>query len=524
MATTTLTGKSTFSFSTRILIGLGALVVIFIISGLLLSVNYWWGVNFLFISLLFLTGLSLYEHEARNLIVLVILSLYVAVLVGSLAQNLLLTTPGINPTAQSSELAAFLTATLVGLLAAVGMVIVPFLILVTIATIGILQWHKKDEQISFWKAYRYLLVNVLGIFHFSVIVEGSEKKGTAEDLDRLDRFGGPGWLTVYPGQVVVLHEWGGITRVIGRGSTMLKRNEKIKMIVPLGGKGGTQDIDVLTRDRVPLEVTVLHVVQVEPAADTEKRLEGQLKEDDLKVGDDYDQCYTSIAKLVSMKASDVWGSMKGAVAGNIRDVFMTCNFDDLFKVSEGGSDLAGNINGRKIAEIEQYVMEKVKGSGPGKGVVLRAVDIAKIGFPKDITDKINAEITALMDARIKETEAKATETEAHYLANARVVQAKSEETAAGYQAKAKLELARAEADSERLLGSSRAGARAEYYRHILEVLREQPPEVISAVLQNLASSTALEDKLKHMLELTTHYVHGEHTGRAALNESSSKRD
>ena len=68
-------------------------------------------------------------------------------------------------------------------------------------------------------------------------------------LKRLETFGGPGWLTVYPGHVVVLHQWGKITRVVEPGPTMLERYEKIKAVLSLESRWERSNIldNVLTR-------------------------------------------------------------------------------------------------------------------------------------------------------------------------------------------------------------------------------------------------------------------------------------
>ena len=56
------------------------------LGSLVFILNYWVGLIFLFTGLLFLAGVGFKPHEARNLWLLVVLSLFVAVLAGSLAQ------------------------------------------------------------------------------------------------------------------------------------------------------------------------------------------------------------------------------------------------------------------------------------------------------------------------------------------------------------------------------------------------------------------------------------------------------
>jgi regulator of protease activity HflC (stomatin/prohibitin superfamily) len=505
MAAGAVATRAATSTSTRIVIGAGVLLVVFILSGLLLAYSYWLGISFFFVGLLGLIRFGFEEYQGRNLLLLGVFSLLVAILVGSLTQVFLIANPGISPFAQDNPFTIFLTSIVVGVVASLIGVIIPFLVLVAITTVGILKWHKIGEPISFIAAYWYLLITILGVFRFSVIIEDGDKKGSERDIQRLEQFGGPGWLIIHAGQVVVLREWGKITRVAGLGSFMLRRNEQIKAIVPLTPKGNMQEIEnVLTRDKVPLTVKVVHVAQMEPAAQTAERLGTAIDDDHFTIGDDYDECYDSIARRVATKAPNVWESMKATVASNIKDVFITCNFEELFDISGENEDLEGSINNRKIAEIEETVLERSRGSATGKGLILRAVDINEVIFPEEITDKINKEVTALMDARIKQTQARTRELEAE-----------SEETAARFRARAMLELATADAQAEVLRGRAKAEARSEYYRRIFEVVADQPDQVANTILQNIATSTVLEDDLERLLELMVHYIHGEHTGKAS---------
>lgn len=499
--------NSKISFPKRAIIVPLVLVGIFIITGVLLAFNYWLAVAFGFISLLFLWQFGLEEHQARGLVILLTASLFAAILAGSLSLQF------------STNVS---TAVEVGLIAFLG-VIVSFLILVAVATLVILRWHKKDQTMSTLKAFGYVLTGLLGLLHFSLTVEDGQIKGSDGDKERQAQLGGPGWLTVYPGQVVVLHDWGKITRVVGQGSVMMRREEQIKAIVPLGAKGGANTLDnVLTRDRIPLKITLAHAVQVEPAADTKTRL-GE-KPGDKPIGDEYDQCYESVAKLVATKVGvkdgtvDIWDSMKGAITNNIKDVIMSCDFDELFSTGEDSKELGVSLNNRKILEIEKTVLENVKKSGLDKGLLLKVVDINEVHFPDEIKSKINEQVISFIEARIKQNAAEARETTARFEARAREVEAEAEETASRFQARAKLQLAQADAGAETL----RAEAKAEYYRNIIQVLKQQgqSDDTIRSVIQNITLTTSGEDQVKRLLEIMTHFIHGEHTGNSLANSRS----
>jgi hypothetical protein len=560
MTTTTAGTKSAPSMSKRIiLIGL-ALLGIFIASSLILAVNYWAAVIFFFISLLILIHSVLDEDGARGLWMLVIVYLFVTVLCSSLALVGLSNDPGIPALAQSSATANFflgsdaalvLTSILIGLLAAIALVVIPFLLLVAVATAGILKWHKKDEQISFFEAFRYLLKSVLGLSGFSVIIDNGEIKGSEKDKTRLANFGGPGKITVYPGQVVVLYRWGKFTRAVGVGPTMLKREELIREIMPLVARGGPNIVEnVLTRDRIPLTMTVAHVAQMETAAETKARLqkavaetqanlaklratgtsssenlqdaEQKVKEaterfktleNDRIIGDDYLQCYESIAKLAAAKTPNILEGLRIPVVNNLRDVIMSEYFEDLFKISNNDEDLMARVNQRKIAEIEKMVVERARKVKIDEGVVLRLVDIQEVRFPEEIEERIKTEMTALADARIKNIEAQTREQTAEIKnkimlndaiarSTAKATEAEGEQTAAEIRSQAIIIRAKSEAEAAVWHGRGRAAAVAENYRQIIQVLKQenQSEATIRAVLQSLAAAYS-----------TVHYIQEEQT-------------
>lgn len=521
MATTSFTMDQQTASNTQILAKGLALLAILVLSGLALVINYWLGIGFFFLSLLaFLLG---FKFEKRNFFLLLYAILFVIAIVGSVVQPLLLTTgPGTRQLTQSSAVAnaflgsyeaTLLTSILIGVIASLSGVVVPFLLLVAIAVVGVLKWHKY-EGISFTQLFSYLARSILGVNYFSVVVEEGELKGKEEDIKLLEGVGGPGWLKVYPGQVVVLHRGGKITRVVAPNSVMLEPEEKIKVIVPLTGQGGENTIEnVLTRDRIPITLTIAHKAQVEPAAETEERLGEDIRGDKI-IGDEYDKCYERIAKLVAARAPKVWDSMKGAVASNVKDVIMTCDFADLFSVNGAGKDLEIRVNNRKIAEIERFVLERAKESGPGKGIVLRGVDISEVHFPEEIQVKITKQVTALIEEEIKRTEARVLGIEAKAKSDAQVIKAESELTAAESEASAIKQLANAKAYAIGWAENVKIAARVEYFRRVLQMLQDngQSDDTIGTVLQNLTASAALEDELRRLLQIAIHYVKGEFTG------------
>lgn len=520
--------RSEMSFSRRIILGGVSLLLIILLSWFLLTVNYWLGMIFFFVSSLVFIRFYFKKYQARNLLLFLTFTLFVFVLVSSLSYGIIVNYPNAFPFIQNNLADQLSAAIMIGGFATLFGVILPFLLTVAVAAFGILKWHDKDLSISYNAAFSHLLSDVLGLFKLSVKVVDGELIGSERDLERLETFGGPGWLTVFPGYIVALHEWGKLTRVVGMGSTMLNREEQIKAILPLNPQGGINTIEnVMTKDRVPLTVHVLHVAQMEPATETAERL--GVDETDLTVGDYYNKIYESNARRVAIKAPKVWDGLKGPIMGNVKDAFMSINFDDLFHLteSENNGEIEISPDNRKIAAIEKLVKEKSMGSGHGKGLALRVVDISEIQFPEEIQKIINKEASSLVEASIKKIEARTLEETAEMEANirirkadaesvAKVTEARAEQTAAEYKTRAQLELARGRAQAEFLEGRGRATARAELYRRVIRTLREegQSPETIQAILQSLARTNNLEDELKRLLQLTVHYIKGEHTGRA----------
>ncbi len=491
------------SISKRMVMGAAMLLGLVGLSGWLFSLNYWLGLTFFFATLFIFIQRGLTESQPRGLWLLLTVSLFVALLTGKLALDWLANQPNLPQLAQSSPIANFLlgsdqavlvTAILLGLLTALVMVVLPLFLLTALATAGVLKWHHKDEQLSFGAVWWYLLTALLGIFHFAVMVDGLELKGRDKDKERLDNFGGPGWLKVYPGQVVVLHRWGRITRSVGLGSTMLKSEEQIKAILPLTPTGESYTLEnVLTRDRVPLRITVAYEVQVASAAESKNRLNEQAG--DKLIGDDYEQCYESIARLIAAKSPDVWGSMKGAITKAMREVLSSYSFDELYSPGKGDKPWEVSLNKRRLTEIKKNVLERVKNSGLDKRALLKTVEL-EVQIPPAVSTRLNEQRAAAFKARLEQHEAAARELAAQVDEQTFASTVKLSQTSAG-QVDPTVELARVKAQAEAL----KAEFNTEYYRHMLQLLQQQnqADEATKSRLSQFASAAPLPEELKRYL-------------------------
>ncbi|MFN8458980.1 MAG: hypothetical protein U0401_30735 [Anaerolineae bacterium] len=408
--------RSESSISRRMILKGAVLLGLIGLSGWFFSLNYWLGLTFFFFTLFIFIQLGFNESQPRGLWLVVTASLFIALLTSSVALRWLSSYPDVPRLAESSPAANFflggeqailLTSILLGLLAALVVVALPLLVLAAVATAGVLKWRQKDEQLSFGAAWWYLLTSMLGIFHFAVVVDNRELKGSDKDKERLENVGGPGWLKVYAGQVVVLHRWGKITRAVGLGSTMLKSEEQIKAILPLTPTGESYNLEnVFTRDRVPLKISVAYEVQVASAAESKNRLSEQAG--DKLIGDEYDQCYESIARLIAAKSPDVWGSMKGAITKAIRDVVNAYSFDELYGSGKGDKPWEVSLSKRKLADLKKSVLERVKDSGLDKRALLKTVEL-ELQIPATVSALLNEQRAAALKARIEQHETTARE-------------------------------------------------------------------------------------------------------------------
>lgn len=526
------------------------LLIIVVISVLGFTFNYWIGFSLLFLSLPIFITFRFREFERLTLLLLGYLFLLMTLLVASLVQPSLLDNQARSRIAIIDSLAgavsgsyggAILISLVVGIIMASLIVGLFFLLLVTAVAASL----HSDDEVSFGEALFYVARSTLGLRLFSLTVEGGDTKGKDKDKKILEKFGGPGRLRIYPGQLVALHKYGQITRIVEAGTTMVKSKEKVKAIIPLRGNTDVQEIDnVLTRDRIAVKVKVAHSAQIENAEGTRRRL-AELKaktEPDQKtidqlqaivaskqiIGQEPNAYYLGIAKIVANEAPNAFEATKNAVMSNLRDVFMAYKFEELFQIeniAQAQTDvLQAKIDHRTIAKIEGFILEKTKGYGLGKGVVLKFVDISEVRFPEEFAKKVHESLKAFLEARTKIAQAQANERAAQIDARARVTIAKSAETEAYYQGRAVIALAKAKADADGLREDIKIKGRAEYFRRVLKVLmeEEQSEDTIRAVMQNLASAVSVEDEFKRLFQLMDYYLRNGH--RRSLTEVTLERD
>jgi hypothetical protein len=491
------------------------LLVLVALSGVLIYLNYWFGVVFLFLTLLIFIVVGFKKYQGRNLLLLLYIHLLAVVLLINVIYPFLLYAPVARQLADSNGFAgalwggqweALLSAILFSICGSILTIAVPFFLVLAVAALIVWNWP-QSEGISYFNIFLHLVRTVLGLTPFLVVVEDGELKGDETDKTRMKIFGGPGWLVVDSGYIVVLQRRGIITRAVGR------QEENIKSILPLAKCGDVNDIETLTRDRIPLTIKMLHVAQLESATETKDRYQQAIADaethlrtlredenaskDDLKtaeqvlekakqkllkldddpiIGDDFDEVYESIAVVAAKRSPDIRGALKGAVANNLKDTIMSTDSEELFTISDGiSANLEDKINKRKIAEIEQLVREKVKGAKLNDGIRFRFLDIQEVHFPEELQKKINEEVEALIEERIQRTKARIE----------------------GSKAKGAIVAARAKAQARALEGQGEGEAQARLFREILRELKREAvlrdEEIANALLKLISSTTSIKE-------------------------------
>ena len=94
--------RSEMSFSRRIILGGVSLVLIFLLSWFLLTVNYWLGMVFFFVGSLVFIQFYFKRYQARNLLLLLTFTLFVFVLVSSLSYGIIVNYPNVFPFIQNN--------------------------------------------------------------------------------------------------------------------------------------------------------------------------------------------------------------------------------------------------------------------------------------------------------------------------------------------------------------------------------------------------------------------------------------
>jgi regulator of protease activity HflC (stomatin/prohibitin superfamily) len=532
----------------------------------------WWlaGTGWLALGSLLMIPL-VFPPGLRRLAVFLWLNLLLAIVISAFIQSQLVGNAQIVRTIRNSNLLMFMLGGFVesviwsfvlGVILALLVTGVPLLILAYVASTYILALH-GIEGVSRWDAMWCVVALILDVnLPFLVVQDGQSLLTKA--AGKLGIIGGAGHLVVKQGNVAVLERGGKITRVVNAGVTKLRLLETIRNIFALGPQTRSGEIEhVLTKDRIPLKVSLTIKVQIEPASVAEKRPESRIAPSGealtRKLDDGLYQVYegtimkaaltsqaTSFAKLridkcEEQKCLDVEQStwLKAAASlpeGELRDHIMSHRFDELFELvdSAPGEKPEIRVNKRKIYEIEQAILEAIRLTRTGVlGVMVRAVDIGKIEFPKEAKDLLvsrwGAPWTQQIDLIGAETTVQSGLLEAQGELDIAELGARARVTRVELLAQAIVIRARAKAQARILEGQGEGEARAAFFREVLREMRREgalgDDEMVAAVINQLISAMVSVDDLETFVKATASLQRSslKHSGWEVENATSGER-
>lgn len=522
---------------------------------------WWWGtIWLLFGALLFIFLFR--DPGTRRFDLFIFLNLVIVVIVSAVIQGQMAGSSLFRDLVRGNGLSSFLLAgyaesvfwsIVIGLLVALLLTVVPLLIVAWVGAVYVLALREHDG-LSHLDGVRYLLALILGTHQPTIVVENGQALVTKGE-GKLARIGGLGKLIVKQGNVVVLERGGKIHRIVNAGEVKLERGESIRNIFILTPQSNAGDIEhVLTKDRIPLKISLSISVQIEPAAEVDKRPEARLAPDGealTRVLDDglfrvYEGTIrkaalmsqaTSVAKLEpefetceELVCRDVqkttWQKIAGGLPeGELRDHIMSHRFDELFELVDSAAGDAERpevrVKKRKIYEIEQAILGGLKG-GKAKalGLVIRGVDIGKIVYPEEAEPLLlkrwgapwQREIGVIeaegsLEARLlaKRGEREARMLEAQSKLDIVELEARAEATAAQLKAQATVIRARAKAQAKILEGQGEGEARAAFFREVLREMRREEvfedERIVNSILDQLGKMMASEKGLDELVKI-----------------------
>jgi len=102
---------------------------------------------------------------------------------------------------------------------------------------------------------RYLGALLFAIRYPRMTIQDGEKQISPGETNLLDLIGGPGYLIIQPGSLVLLEGANGTTRVCGEGSNYVSRFEKIRHVINLDDRQGfIEETKATTKDGVAIRV------------------------------------------------------------------------------------------------------------------------------------------------------------------------------------------------------------------------------------------------------------------------------
>ena len=357
--------------------------------------NRWVGTPLLMLSLLCL-GWSFPNAKAQRIVFAISLVLSLALLISLPVKDAIANELG--QTIREGTLQWIVGFFVVALPAATALLVFPLLWAMWVSSEYILALNKEPYGVTRSEALR-LLFSLIFATNYPIIIVADGKETPGQKGGLLKFLGGPGKVVIRPGNAVVFERGGTISRIEGPGVVITKRAEFIKAVVDLRPQFVLREVEnVLTRDRVPLKLTLGIGFQIESKKDVDARPESHIPPDGEALSpliseDPYEVYEATIRKAVYNATAAGWqGTIPGASESIIRDIILTYELDQIFDFQPGTPPPAGFIptNRRVIAQIEERANEVLEQLCPTWGVRYGGVDLRVIEMPDEVRERMLA--------------------------------------------------------------------------------------------------------------------------------------
>jgi hypothetical protein len=132
------------------------------------------------------------------------------------------------------------------------------------ATVGAMLWGARYVQDvfelgSYTRSFRFLVAAMFGIWHSTLVIEEGRKKVKPGEENLLEVVGGPGYILIRPGSVVVTEGIHGFSHVRNTGRYYLPRFEHVQEIIGLEEQAGEiESIKTMTGDCIQVKINNVH--------------------------------------------------------------------------------------------------------------------------------------------------------------------------------------------------------------------------------------------------------------------------
>lgn len=137
--------------------------------------------------------------------------------------------------------------------------IIPFSALIGAVLVGARYVQDIYELKSYRAAISYLIASMFGIAYPDLVIEDGKKQIRPDEENLLDKIGGPGYVIIRPGSVVLFEQLHNPSAVRSAGEHFVSRFETIKEIIPLQDQHAyIEKLMAVTKDGVIVTAKDIH--------------------------------------------------------------------------------------------------------------------------------------------------------------------------------------------------------------------------------------------------------------------------